>query len=140
MILPECREMWNGIERADSLLINPHKWLGSAFDCSLYYVRDAEHLVRVMSTNPSYLRTAADGQVRNYARLGDRTGPALPCIEAVVLDSLRRCRGPADTTAARHRQCPVARGASEKHASLAGGCPGSASNRVRRQRTTRPCR
>ncbi|HXR66093.1 MAG TPA: aminotransferase class V-fold PLP-dependent enzyme, partial [Ktedonobacteraceae bacterium] len=52
MILPECRWMWQGVEEADSLVINAHKWLGAAFDCSLYYVRDPEHLVRVMSTNP----------------------------------------------------------------------------------------
>ena len=40
MILPECRWMWQGIEGADLLVLNPHKWLGAAFDCSLYYVRD----------------------------------------------------------------------------------------------------
>lgn len=70
MVLPECRWMWNGIEQADSLVINPHKWLGAAFDCSLYYVRDPQHLVRVMSTNPSYLQTAADGTVTNYRDWG----------------------------------------------------------------------
>ncbi len=70
MILPECRWMWNGVERADSLVLNPHKWLGAAFDCSLYYVRDSEHLVRVMSTNPSYLRSAADAEVKNYRDWG----------------------------------------------------------------------
>jgi len=41
-------------------VINPHKWLGAAFDCTTYYVRDPQHLVRVMSTNPSYLRTSVD--------------------------------------------------------------------------------
>jgi aromatic-L-amino-acid decarboxylase len=70
MILPECRSMWQGIEGADSLVINPHKWLGAAFDCSTYYVRDPEHLVRVMSTNPSYLQTSADGQAKNYRDWG----------------------------------------------------------------------
>jgi len=70
MILPECREMWRGIDRADSLVVNAHKWLGAAFDCSLYYVRDAEHLVRVMSTNPSYLQSAADGRVKNFRDWG----------------------------------------------------------------------
>ena len=70
MILPECRQMWRGIEAADSLVVNPHKWLGAAFDCTLYYVRDPEHLVRVMSTNPSYLQTAADGRVKNYRDWG----------------------------------------------------------------------
>lgn len=70
MILPECRWMWDGIEGADSIVLNAHKWLGAAFDCSLYYVRDPEHLVRVMGTNPSYLRSAADEQVRNLRDWG----------------------------------------------------------------------
>ena len=70
MVLPECRWMWHGVEGADSLVVNPHKWLGAAFDCTLYYVRDAEHLVRVMSTNPSYLQSAADGQVKNLRDWG----------------------------------------------------------------------
>ena len=70
MILPECRRMWDGVERADSLVVNAHKWLGAAFDCSLYYVRDAEHLVRVMSTNPSFLQSAADGRVKNFRDWG----------------------------------------------------------------------
>src|SRR5207248_5812188 len=70
MVLPECRWMWEGVEGADSLVFNAHKWLGAAFDCSLYYVRDPDHLVRVMSTNPSYLQTAADGRVKNYRDWG----------------------------------------------------------------------
>jgi aromatic-L-amino-acid decarboxylase len=74
MILPECRWMWAGVEWADSLVLNPHKWLGAVFDCSLYYVRDPDHLVRVMSTSPSYLRTAADGRVRNYRDWGIALG------------------------------------------------------------------
>ncbi len=70
MIVPELRWMWEGVEAADSLVLNPHKWLGAVFDCSLYYVRDPEHLVRVMSTNPSYLQSAADGRVTNYRDWG----------------------------------------------------------------------
>jgi len=70
MILPECRWMWDGIESADSLVFNPHKWLGAAFDCSLYYVRDPQHLVRVMSTNPSYLQSAVDNRVKNLRDWG----------------------------------------------------------------------
>ncbi len=66
MILPECRWMWKGIEMADSVVLNPHKWMGVGFDYCAYYVRDPEHLVRVMSTNPSYLRTVQDGEVKNY--------------------------------------------------------------------------
>ncbi len=70
MILPECRALWNGVEGADSLVINAHKWLGAVFDCSLYYVKDPEHLVRVMSTNPSYLQSSADGRVKNLRDWG----------------------------------------------------------------------
>ena len=70
MILPECRPLWAGIEGADSLVMNPHKWLGAAFDCSLYYVRDPQHLVRVMSTNPSYLQSAVDNRVKNLRDWG----------------------------------------------------------------------
>ncbi len=70
MILPECRWMWEGIEGADSVLINAHKWLGAAFDCSLYYVRDPEHLIRVMATNPSFLQSAQDGRVKNLRDWG----------------------------------------------------------------------
>jgi aromatic-L-amino-acid decarboxylase len=70
MVLPECRWMWEGIERADSLVLNPHKWMGAGFDFSAYYAKDPQHLVRVMSTNPSYLRTAQDGVVRNLRDWG----------------------------------------------------------------------
>ncbi|MFC0389050.1 pyridoxal phosphate-dependent decarboxylase family protein [Muricoccus vinaceus] len=70
MILPECRWMWEGVEGADSLVLNAHKWLGVPFDCSLYYVRDPQHLVRVMSTNPSFLQSAVDGQVKNLRDWG----------------------------------------------------------------------
>jgi aromatic-L-amino-acid decarboxylase len=70
MILPECRWMWDGVEGADSIVLNPHKWLGVAFDCSIYFVRDPQHLVRVMSTNPSYLQSAVDGRVKNFRDWG----------------------------------------------------------------------
>lgn len=70
MVLPECRWMWEGIEGADSLVLNPHKWLGVVFDCSLFYTRDSKHLVRVMSTNPSYLQSGVDAVVKNYRDWG----------------------------------------------------------------------
>ena len=70
MILPECRWMFEGVEGADSLVVNAHKWLGAPFDCSLSYVRDEPHLLKVMSTDPSYLRSAVDGEVRNLRDTG----------------------------------------------------------------------
>ena len=70
MILPECRWMWEGVEGADSIVMNPHKWLGTGFDLSAYFIRDPEHLVRTMSTNPSYLLTEHDGEVKNLRDWG----------------------------------------------------------------------
>ncbi len=81
MILPECRELWDGVEGADSLVVNPHKWLGVSMDCSTYFVRDAQFLVRVMSTNPSYLQTAADGQVKNYRDWGVPLGRRMRALK-----------------------------------------------------------
>lgn len=70
MLLPEYRHFWDGIEQADSLVVNAHKWMTVAPDCSLYFVRDPQHLIRVMSTNPSYLRTDVDSEVTNYRDWG----------------------------------------------------------------------
>jgi len=70
MLLPECRHLWQGVEAADSLAWNPHKWMGTILDCSLLYVRDVQHMVRVMSTNPSYLRSTVDDEVKQFRDWG----------------------------------------------------------------------
>lgn len=76
LLLPEMHWLVDGIDGAggldgaDSLSWNPHKWLGTILDCALLYVRDPEHLVRVMSTNPSYLRSTVDGEVTQYKDWG----------------------------------------------------------------------
>ena len=70
MLLEECRHLWQGVELADSIAWNPHKWMGTILDCSLFYVCDPEHLIRVMSTNPSYLRSTVDGEVTQYRDWG----------------------------------------------------------------------
>ena len=58
LLLPEYRWLVDGVDGADSLNWNPHKWMGTVLDCSLLYVQDPDQLVRVMSTAPSYLRSA----------------------------------------------------------------------------------
>lgn len=60
--------MWDGVESADSLVFNVHKWIGAAFDCSLFYVRDPQHLVRVLSIGGSYLQSP--GNVKNFRDWG----------------------------------------------------------------------
>ena len=70
LLLPEMRWLSDGVEGADSFSWNPHKWLGTILDCSLLYVRDPDALVRFMSTDPSYLQSAADGNVTQYRDWG----------------------------------------------------------------------
>ena len=70
MILPEYRALWEGVEAADSIVMNPHKWLGAGCDLSTYFVRDPQHLIRVMSTNPAYLQTGHDTEVKNFRDWG----------------------------------------------------------------------
>ncbi len=73
-ILPKKRWILDGIEHADSLVFNPHKWLFVNFDCSAFYVRDPGHLERVMAIDPAYLQTDRDDQVTNYRDWGIQLG------------------------------------------------------------------
>nr|HRD17293.1 pyridoxal-dependent decarboxylase [Methanothrix soehngenii] len=57
LLLPEMRWMADGIEYADSLVFNPHKWMFTNFDCSVYFVRDAASLIRSFEILPEYLKT-----------------------------------------------------------------------------------
>ncbi|TAE61585.1 MAG: aspartate aminotransferase family protein, partial [Bacteroidetes bacterium] len=68
-ILPEYQHYMKGIEHADSFVFNPHKWLYTHFDCSLYYVKNPELLVRTFEILPEYLKTQAT-QVNNYRDWG----------------------------------------------------------------------
>lgn len=111
MILPECRWMWEGIEGADSIVLNPHKWLGAVFDCTLFYVRDPQHLIRVMSTNPSYLQTAADGTATNYRDWGIPLGRR---FRALKLWFLIRAEGVAGLQARLRRDLANARWLAEQ--------------------------
>lgn len=70
MLVPEYRHLWSGVEGADSIAWNPHKWMGTILDTSLFYMRDVDLLQRIMSTNPSYLMSSADGQVTQYRDWG----------------------------------------------------------------------
>jgi aromatic-L-amino-acid/L-tryptophan decarboxylase len=73
-IVPELREYFAGMDQADSIVLNPHKWLLTNFDCSAYYVRDRDALLSAFSLTPEYLRTAHDDQVVNYRDWGIQLG------------------------------------------------------------------
>lgn len=67
MICPEIRdEMWRGIETCDSVVFNPHKWLGAQFDCSVQFLKDPQQQVDTLKIAPEYLKTSG-AEVVNYS-------------------------------------------------------------------------
>ena len=70
LILPEWRWMIDGIAHADSVVTNPHKWLGVNFDCSAHFVRRPDELIRTLTVNPAYLTSQETGRVIDYRDWG----------------------------------------------------------------------
>ncbi|MGH7513229.1 MAG: pyridoxal phosphate-dependent decarboxylase family protein [Gemmatimonadales bacterium] len=73
-IVPELRPLFDGIEAADSIVFNPHKWLLTNFDCTAYFVRDPAALLSTFQATPEYLRTAYDADVVNFRDWGIQLG------------------------------------------------------------------
>lgn len=66
MICPEFRPLWQGVEAADSIIFNPHKWLGAQFDCSVQFLADPLPQVRTLALRPTFLETLGAGEVTNF--------------------------------------------------------------------------
>ena len=66
MICPEFRALWAGVEGAESIVFNPHKWLGAQFDCSIQFLRDPGAQVRTLGLRPTYLETAGREEIVNF--------------------------------------------------------------------------
>ena len=73
-IVPERRWILKGAERADSLVMNPHKWLFTPFDLSAFFCRRMDLLRQAFSLTPEYLRTAEAATVRNLMDTGVQLG------------------------------------------------------------------
>lgn len=67
MICPEFRVLWEGVDQADSVVFNPHKWLGAQFDCSAHFLRDPASLVQTLAIQPEYLKTHGHDNLINYS-------------------------------------------------------------------------
>ncbi len=74
MICPEFRHLWNGVEAADSIVFNPHKWLGAPLECSAHFVRDPEPLVRTLAIQPEYLKTYGKEGLVNFSEWSVQLG------------------------------------------------------------------
>jgi aromatic-L-amino-acid/L-tryptophan decarboxylase len=72
-IVPELRFLWEGVEHADSIVVNPHKWLFTPIDCSVLYTKKPDVLRETFSLIPEYLKTTDAAEV-NYMDYGLQLG------------------------------------------------------------------
>jgi len=89
MVCPELRWAFAGVERADSLVVNAHKWLFTPMDCSCFWSRRPEALRHAFSLVPDYLRTTDTGEVNlmDYSPVLGRR------FRALKLWAVLRCHG-----------------------------------------------
>ncbi|MDE2647526.1 MAG: pyridoxal-dependent decarboxylase [Paracoccaceae bacterium] len=66
MLCPEFRYLWEGVDMADSIVFNPHKWLGAQFDCSIQFLKDPTDQINTLGLRPAYLETLDVEEVTNY--------------------------------------------------------------------------
>ncbi len=96
MICPEFRHFWDGVELADSIVLNPHKWLGAPVECSAHFVRSPETLVRTLAIQPEYLKTHGKDGIVNFSEWSVTLGRRFRALKvwfllrAYGLEGLRR--------------------------------------------------
>ncbi|MGF1474144.1 MAG: pyridoxal phosphate-dependent decarboxylase family protein [Geminicoccaceae bacterium] len=90
LICPEWRHLLPSADGIDSIVFNPHKWLGVQFDCSAYFVRNSEWLIRTFQVMPSYLQSRETGEVIDYRDWGIPLGRR---FRALKLWFVLRCYG-----------------------------------------------
>ena len=66
--------MWDGIELADSIVWNPHKWLGATMECSAHFIKDPVVLVKTLAIQPAYLETQGKDGIINFSEWGIQLG------------------------------------------------------------------
>ena len=66
MICPEYRLLWEGVEEADSIVFNPHKWLGAQADCSVQFLSNPTAQINTLGLRPDYLQTLEQDEVTNF--------------------------------------------------------------------------
>ncbi len=105
-VVPELRHILAGCERADSLVVNPHKWLFTPFDLSVLYCRHMDLLGRAFSLVPEYLRTPEQEKVRSGSDYGIQLGRR---FRALKLWMVIRYFGHEGLAARRREHCRLAK-------------------------------
>ena len=73
-IIPEFRWLFDGVELADSLVVNPHKWMFVPMDCSVLFVKDESMVRRAFSIVPEFVLTTPEADAINYMEYGIQLG------------------------------------------------------------------
>ena len=105
-IVPEMRHVLAGVEHADSLVVNPHKWLFTPFDCSAFFTRKPDVLERAFSLVPEYLVTPEQDAVVDLMNYGVQLGRR---FRALKLWMVIRGFGTAGLAARIRSHCALAR-------------------------------
>ena len=95
-IAPEYRYILDGVEEADSLVVNPHKWLFTPSECSVLYLRRPDILRRAFSLVPEYLVTREQDDVVNYMDYGVQLGRRFRALKLWMIIRSFGVRGLAD--------------------------------------------
>ncbi|HEX5972383.1 MAG TPA: pyridoxal-dependent decarboxylase [Gemmatimonadaceae bacterium] len=105
-VSPEYRHVLRGVERADSIVVNPHKWLFTPIDCSAFYTKRPGVLKRAFSLVPEYLVTREQDDVVNLMDYGVQLGRR---FRALKLWMVIRAFGAEGLAARIERHCELAR-------------------------------
>jgi len=95
MICPEFRHLWKGVEDVDSVVFNPHKWLGAPQECTAHFVKEPELLKKTLSIQPEYLKTYNVDGIVNFSEWSIQLGRRFRALKvwfllrAYGLDGLR---------------------------------------------------
>jgi aromatic-L-amino-acid decarboxylase len=108
-VCPELRARMPGLERGDSIVVNPHKWLFTPVDCSILWVKDPALLRAAFSLIPDYLRTDEPG-VTNLMDLGFQLGRR---FRALKIWMVIRAFGVEGLRERIREHCAIARGLAE---------------------------
>lgn len=66
MICQEFRHLWDGVDGADSIVFNPHKWLGAQFDCAVQFLADPFPQVKTLAQQPEFLKTLGQTNITDF--------------------------------------------------------------------------
>jgi aromatic-L-amino-acid decarboxylase len=92
-VIPEMRVLFAGWENADSIIVNPHKWLFTQLDCSALFCRRPEVLKQAFSLTPEYLRTAEASEVKNLMDYGVSLGRRFRALKLWMVIRSLGCEG-----------------------------------------------